>query len=64
MLGQPGEYPFTRGIHRLVRKEHAKSDRKIDSVIGATLAYEARADVLTAETGPTDGISHVVYSFN
>ena len=57
-------YVRTRGIHRLVRKEHAKSDRKIDSVIGATLAYEARADVLTAETGPTDGISHVVYSFN
>lgn len=57
-------YVRTRGIHRLVRKEHAKSDRKIDSVIGATLAYEARADVLTAETGPTDGISHAVYSFN
>lgn len=57
-------YVRTRGIHRLVRKEHAKSDRKIDSVIGATLAYEARADVLTAETGPTDGVSHVVYSFN
>ena len=57
-------YVRTRGIHRLVRKEHAKSDRKIDSVIGAALAYEARADVLTAETGPTDGISHVVYSFN
>lgn len=57
-------YVRNRGIHRLVRKEHAKSDRKIDSVIGAALAYEARADVLTAEDGPSDGISHVVYSFN
>ena len=41
-------YVRNKGRYRLVRKEHSKSDRKIDSVIGATLAYEARADALTA----------------
>lgn len=41
-------YVRMRGIHRLVRKEHDKSDRKIDSVPGATLAYEARADARAA----------------
>lgn len=39
-------YVRRKGIHRLVRKEHQHSDRKIDSVIGATLAYQARADVM------------------
>jgi len=33
---------------RLVRKEYPNSPRKIDSVVGDALAYEARADVLTA----------------
>lgn len=32
--------------HRLVRKEHPQSSRKIDSVVGDALAYEARADAL------------------
>jgi phage terminase large subunit-like protein len=44
-------YVRNRGFHRLVRKEHPKSDRKIDSVIGATLAYEARADAIAAGWG-------------
>jgi phage terminase large subunit-like protein len=35
-----------KGGHRLVRKEHDQSNRKIDSVIGAALAYEARADAI------------------
>jgi hypothetical protein len=35
-----------KGGHRLVRKEHPDSARKIDSVVGAALAYEARADAL------------------
>jgi phage terminase large subunit-like protein len=39
-------YVRRKGIHRLVRKEHTNSDRKIDSVVGAALAYEARADAL------------------
>jgi phage terminase large subunit-like protein len=41
-------YVRNKGIHRLVRKEHPKSERKIDSVIGAALAYEARADAISA----------------
>lgn len=44
-------YVRRRGIHRLVRKEHAHSDRKIDSVVGAALAYEARADAMAAGWG-------------
>lgn len=44
-------YVRRKGIHRLVRKEHEKSDRKIDSVVGATLAYEARADAITGGWG-------------
>lgn len=39
-------YVRPKGIHRLVRKENPNSDRKIDSVVGATLAYEARADAI------------------
>lgn len=41
-------YVRRRGKLRLVRKQHDQSDRKIDSVVGAALAYEARADALTA----------------
>ena len=37
-----------KGPHRLVRKEHPQSARKIDSVVGDALAYEARADVLAS----------------
>ena len=39
-------YVKMRGLNRLVRKEHPQSDRKIDSVMGATLAYEARFDAI------------------
>lgn len=41
-------YVRRKGGHRLVRKEHDQSQRKIDSVVGAALAYEARADALEA----------------
>lgn len=41
-------YVRNQGKFRLVRKEHPKSDRKIDSVVGAALAYEARADAIAA----------------
>lgn len=58
-------YVRNKGLHRLVRKEHQKSDRKIDSVIGAALAFEARADVLLlAPEKSTADISHVMYGFN
>ncbi len=40
-----------RGKLRLVRKDKEKSDRKIDSVVGAALAYEARADAIAAGMG-------------
>ena len=40
-----------KGGHRLVRKEHPQSNRKIDSVVGAALAYEARADAIEAGHG-------------
>lgn len=45
-------YVAQRGKHRLVRKEHDKSPRKIDSVPGAALAYEARADAIEAKLWP------------
>jgi hypothetical protein len=35
-----------------VRKEHDQSPRKIDSVPGAALAYEARADAIEAKLWP------------
>ncbi|WP_240322242.1 hypothetical protein [Micromonospora aurantiaca] len=41
-------YVRRKGGHRLVRKEHDQSARKIDCVVGAALAYEARADALAA----------------
>jgi phage terminase large subunit-like protein len=40
-----------KGGHRLVRKEHDQSNRKIDSVVGAALALEARADALESGWG-------------
>ena len=49
-------YIRVKGVHRLVRKEHPKSDRKIDSVPGAALALEARADTLAA---PVKGLTRV-----
>jgi phage terminase large subunit-like protein len=57
-------YVRNKGIHRLVRKEHSKSDRKIDSVIGATLAYEARADALADGWGAEEEVSdNRIFSF-
>ncbi len=41
-------YVRRKGPHRLVRKEHPSSARKIDTVVGDALAYEARADALAA----------------
>ena len=46
-------YVRKKGGHRLVRKEHDQSQRKIDSVVAAALAYEARADALAAGWGKT-----------
>ena len=46
-------YVRRKGGHRLVRKEHDQSQRKIDSVVGAALAYEARADAIAAGWGKT-----------
>ncbi|HET8538117.1 MAG TPA: hypothetical protein VFL73_13160, partial [Solirubrobacteraceae bacterium] len=39
-------YVRMKATHRLVRKEYPNSPRKIDSVVGDALAYEARADAL------------------
>jgi phage terminase large subunit-like protein len=44
-------YVRMKGGHRLVRKEHPQSNRKIDSVVGAALAVEARGDALKAGWG-------------
>jgi len=44
-------YVRRKGGHRLVRKEHDQSNRKIDSVVAAALAYEARADAIAAGWG-------------
>lgn len=41
-------YVRHKGPNRLVRKEYPNSPRKIDSVVTDALAYEARADALTA----------------
>jgi hypothetical protein len=45
-------YVRRKGVQRLVRKEYPNSERKIDSVVGAALAYEARADALGAPPPP------------
>lgn len=44
-------YVRNKGPHRLVRKEYPGSPRKIDTVVGDALAYEARADALAAGWG-------------
>lgn len=41
-------YVRMAGKHRLVRKERPGSPRKIDSVVGAAIAGEARADAIAA----------------
>ena len=58
-------YVRRRGPHMLVRKEHDQSDRKIDAVMGAMLAYEARRDVLTDRETPKKQkqISRTFYSY-
>lgn len=59
-------YVRMRGPNRLVRKEHDQSSRKIDCVMGAMLAYEARRDVLTTPQTekPVRKISTTYYAFN
>lgn len=48
-------YVRRKGSFRLVRKENPNSARKIDSVVGDALAYEARADAIAAGwPGTTD----------
>jgi phage terminase large subunit-like protein len=51
-------YVRMKGGHRLVRKENPDSNRKIDTVVGDALAYEARADVLAAPP-PVKGLTRV-----
>lgn len=41
-------YVRMKGGHRLIRKENPDSNRKIDTVVGDALAYEARADAIAA----------------
>lgn len=48
-------YVRVKGAHRLVRKEHPDSSRKIDTVVGDALALEARADAMTAGWNPNPG---------
>lgn len=58
-------YVRMRGPYRVIRKETDQSDRKIDSVMGAMLAYEARRDVLTEQGTPKrqKQISRTFYSY-
>lgn len=56
-------YVRNKGIYRLVRKEHPKSDRKIDSVVGAVLAYEARADAIAAGWGTHKEVERKMIAF-
>lgn len=50
-------YVRRRGASRLVRKEYPNSPRKIDTVVTDALAYQARADAITA--GPTTRLTRV-----
>lgn len=53
-------YTRFRGQLRLVRKEYPKSPRKIDTVVGDALAYEARADAIAAGWDrPRGGLTRV-----
>ena len=45
-------YVRRKGSQRLVRKEYPNSERKIDSVVGAALAYEARSNALALPPPP------------
>ena len=55
-------YVRRKGSQRLVRKEHPNSPRKIDTVVGDALAYEARADALAAGWGaaPESSYAYVI----
>jgi hypothetical protein len=55
-------YVRMKGGHRLVRKEHPDSHRKIDTVVGDALAYEARRDALADGWGeaPTTEYAYFV----
>ncbi len=61
-------YVRKKGPHRLVRKEHPQSSRKIDTVVGDALAYEARADAIAAgwdkPAAKATDVSHTVYGFS
>ena len=46
-------YVRMKGGHRLVRKENPDSNRKIDTVVGDALAYEARRDALAEPPAKT-----------
>lgn len=52
-------YVRRKATHRLVRKEYPNSPRKIDTVVGDALAYEARADALAAGWGKDE----ITYGF-
>lgn len=53
-------YVRRKGGHRLVRKEHDQSNRKIDCVVGAALADEARVDAIEAGWGrPKSALTRV-----
>jgi phage terminase large subunit-like protein len=54
-------YVRRKGGHRLVRKEHEQSSRKIDVVVTDALALEARADALSAGWGQTVSRRVVVF---
>lgn len=58
-------YASKRRGQRLVRKATPNSSRKIDIVVGDTLAYEARADALTAGWDPTPPppVQHFSFGF-
>jgi phage terminase large subunit-like protein len=54
-------YVRRKGGHRLVRKEHEQSSRKIDVVVTDALALEARADALSAGWGQKPSTRVVVF---
>ena len=55
-------YVRVKGPLRLVRKEHPGSDRKIDATVAMALAYEDRADAITAGWDP-EPVDHRVIIF-
>lgn len=55
-------YVRMKGGHRLIRKENPDSARKIDSVVGDALAYEARADALADGWGAEPAAEYAYYA--